>query len=51
MRRARHRTAIDPNAKVDIDVEYIEDMIRQANDKDNTMLYDNAFDICDLLNK
>ena len=51
MRRARHRTAIDPNAKVDIDAEYIEDMIRQANDKDNTMLYDNAFDICDLLNK
>ena len=51
MRRARHRTAIDPNAKVDVDAEYIEDMIRQANDKDNTMLYDNAFDICDLLNK
>ena len=51
MRRARHRTAIDPDAKVDVDADYIEDMIRQAQDADNTMLYDNAFDICDLLNK
>ena len=51
MRRAKHRTIIDPEAKVDVDAEYIEDMVRQAQDVDNSGLYDNAFDICDLLNR
>jgi hypothetical protein len=50
-RRARHRTSIDPNAKIDIDAEYIEDMIRQASDKDASDYTDFAFDVSDLLNK
>jgi hypothetical protein len=44
--------AIDPSIKPDIDEEYIEDMIKQANDKDGYGEFsEEDFNLCDLLNK
>jgi hypothetical protein len=50
--RLAHRMAIDPSIKPDIDEEYIEDMIRQANDRDGYGEFtEDDFNLCDLLNK